>query len=522
MNDIPTEARTDVPYSDRALIDDVPNTTPDDADQQLPGDDKVRCEACPIRCFIRPGHTGSCDRYGNVDGVLTRMDPVTVLHRAVERGESVIAFAGAADTNDGNDDSGVRLIAAGAGTTYPDYKPAPFIVSSVAHGVDTITVVTEGIFSYCGVKVKIDTDRHLGDETATVHYDGQPVGHVSTTEYGSQMLSLGGVHHLTGLGKHAGLATMRVLELLCEKHAVDLHVDGGADVVVQAGAAPVINGVTEQRMRVGCGSATVGMFAGHWRELVDEVVVVDEHITGVLSEHQAGAVLGMRPTGIKIRGRRSTPGRIFNVADPGTGWGGTTIDDPLDVVLPFNAKHAWPGLRLLMTSTTGEDWAYFELDESLRPVPATASAEIVRSVQRIGDNCESALCSVVFMAGAGGSLRAGTAQAPIALTESIHRGDTRVTIGGAPVYLWPGGGITVMVDVECVPPGSFGHVPTPAIVAPLEFTLSAEAYASMGGHLGSVRALHDVVGTERIRYLDEQPRYRAGTPHPSDGTSREP
>jgi hypothetical protein len=28
-----------------------------------------------------------------------------------------------------------------------------------------ITVVTEGIFSYCGVKVKIDTDRHMGHGT---------------------------------------------------------------------------------------------------------------------------------------------------------------------------------------------------------------------------------------------------------------------------------------------------------------------------------------------------------------------
>ncbi len=27
-----------------------------------------------------------------------------------------------------------------------------------------VTVVTEGIFSYCGVKVKIDTDRHIGPE----------------------------------------------------------------------------------------------------------------------------------------------------------------------------------------------------------------------------------------------------------------------------------------------------------------------------------------------------------------------
>ena len=52
----------------------------------------------------------------------------------------------------------------GAGTTYPDYKPAPFIVASEVEGVDMVTVVTEAIFSYCGVKVKIDTDRHLGPE----------------------------------------------------------------------------------------------------------------------------------------------------------------------------------------------------------------------------------------------------------------------------------------------------------------------------------------------------------------------
>jgi hypothetical protein len=38
-------------------------------------------------------------------------------------------------------------------------------VSSEIDGVDMVTVVTEGIFSYCGVKVKIDTDRYLGPET---------------------------------------------------------------------------------------------------------------------------------------------------------------------------------------------------------------------------------------------------------------------------------------------------------------------------------------------------------------------
>ena len=36
----------------------------------------------------------------------------------------------------------------GAGTTYPDYKPAPFIVAAEIDGIDMVTVVSECIFSY--------------------------------------------------------------------------------------------------------------------------------------------------------------------------------------------------------------------------------------------------------------------------------------------------------------------------------------------------------------------------------------
>ena len=209
---------------------------------------------------------------------------------------------------------GPFVTAVGAGTTYPDYKPAPFIVSSRVDGVDMVTVVTEGIYSYCGVKVKIDTDRHLGAECAIVRAEGEPVGHVTTGEYGSQMLSLGGVNHLTHGGKKEGRVTCETLLVLSNRKSVELVVDGGASVIVQAGKAPIINGKLEERMRVGCGSATIGMFAKQWGDKVDEVVVVDDHITGVLSEHQAGKLLGMRDTGIKMKGRRSTPGRYFHVA----------------------------------------------------------------------------------------------------------------------------------------------------------------------------------------------------------------
>src|SRR5260370_32825418 len=168
-------------------------------------DDKIRCHDCHVTCYIKTGAAGACDRYANHNGDLVRVDPHIVLERTVSHGGRLVPFQAGGDW-DGKivHEPNVFVTAIGAGTTYPDYKPAPFIVSSVIDGVDMVTVVTEGIFSYCGVKVKIDTDRYLGPETATVRAQGEAVGHVTTGEYGSQMLSLGGVHHLTGGSEKKG------------------------------------------------------------------------------------------------------------------------------------------------------------------------------------------------------------------------------------------------------------------------------------------------------------------------------
>ncbi len=462
--------------------------------------DTVRCDACPVTCFIKPGMAGACDRYANDAGKLVRVDPLVVLEHTVEAGQKVVPFLGKSDWNGEIVKSpGAFVTAIGAGTTYPDYKPAPFIVSSQVDGVDTVTVVTEGIFSYCGCKVKIDTDRHLGPERNFVRVDGEPIGHVTTGEYGSQMLSLGGVNHLTHGGKKEGRVTCDALLRLCNGEAVEMTVDEGATAIVQAGKPPVINGKVEERMRVGCGSATIGMFAKQWYGKVDEVVVVDDHITGVLSEHQAGKVLGAGDTGIKIRGRKSTPGRYFHVAEPGSGWGGTNVTDPLEIVTGFDKKHAWPGLRMLMVSTTGEQHAYYELDEALKPVERDLPANLQESVARIAENCEPALSTVLFMAGAGGSLRAGVTENPVRLTRSVRDTITRVTSGGAPVYVWPGGGITFMVDVTLLPDRAFGYVPTPALVAPIEFTMKLSDYAALGGHVSEVRPVEQVLNDVSLR-----------------------
>ncbi|GAB1363595.1 hypothetical protein MASR1M32_28310 [Rhodobacter sp.] len=455
--------------------------------------EKIRCDACPVMCYIAPGQTGACDRYANEAGRIVRTDPVVLLSQTVAQGGQVVPFA-ARDWDGSPVPADAFVTGIGSGTTYPDYKPAPFIVSSRMGDADMVTVVTEAIFSYCGVKVKIDTDRFLGPEGAVVRVGGEAVGHVTTAEYGSQMLSLGGVHHLTGGSKPEGRITCASLLALCNGEAVEMEIEGGSRLTVQAGHPPIVDGGTERRMRVGCGSATIGMFAVQWQGLVDEVVVVDDHITGVVSEHQAGRVLGWAPTGIRIKGSRSTPGRYFRVSEPGLGWGGTRLTDPLEILGDWQEKKgARPGLRLLMVSTTGEEYAYYVLDQDLRPVEAPLPEALRATVGLIDENCEPSLCTVLFVGGAGGSLRAGVTKNPVRLTRSVQSGGTRLTCGGAEAFVWPGGGITFMVDVTRLPAGAFGYVPTPALVAPLEFTLPREEYLAMGGHEEAIRDLDRIM-----------------------------
>jgi hypothetical protein len=127
--------------------------------------------------------------------------------------------------------------------------------------------------------------------------------------------------------------------------------------------------------------------------------------------------------------------------------------------------------------------------------------EIRQVVNLVAENCEPALTTVLFIAGAGGSLRAGATRSPIRLTQAIKDSRVNVTCGGAAAYVWPGGGITVMVDVALMPDRSFGTVPTPAIVAPLEFTMRLADYEALGGHMQSVQSLQAVMERHRSRIV---------------------
>ncbi len=432
----------------------------------------VICDACPVRCQIKEGYVGACQRFVNRGGVLERTIPLLTF-------DDVRAIVGP----DWKPEIREPLITGiGAGTTYPDCKPAPRIVQGSVHGVDVVTVVTEAPLSYSGIKLKIDTDRTIGQEGSPILYRRKKVGHLTTEEYGSKILSLGGVNLLTG---QDGLLVARLVSDLANRQRVRLKIKDGSSVEVQVGQQPVIDGEIDDVMRVGCGSATLGLFAPLFKQAADEAIVIDSHLTGLMSEHAAGIFVGAKPTGVRLVFPQSTPGRYFG--DHGQGWGGTSLMDPRDVIRDIDLNVAWAGMTILITETTGRRFIFLELqsDGTLKDIPATNAVQT--AIKELGESCQAARVSAVYCGGSGGSARAGVTRYPIRLTKAVHGMKARLTIGGAPAFVLPGGGINFMVDVEKVMPGSFTWVPTPATVCPIEYTMTLDDYKEIGGHEEAIK-----------------------------------
>jgi len=443
--------------------------------------ERARCDACPIHCEIAEGFTGACQRFHNTDGTLVRTVP---LHTFVDVQEIV-----------GPDyEEAIRrplITAFGAGTTYPDSRPAPFIVQGKSLGVDVVTVVTEAPLSYSGVKVKIDAEKSIGEEGAPVLKQGRKVGHVSTEEYGAKMLSIGGVNLISGKN---GFAVADLVTKIANQEKVKLRVKDGSNLELQVGKAPIIDGERMHKMRVGCGSASMGLFTAIFKEAADEVIVLDSHITGLFTEHEAGKFAGAPYSGLTLTGRRSTSGRYFE--ECGSGWGRTSIINPLDIIADVNKQIAWVGMTVLITETTGEQAVMFRWNGHIfEEIPLTSMAQM--AADSINQTAQPSRVSALYIGGAGGSARAGVTKHPIKLTHAVHARKACLTACGAPTFIYPGGGITFTVDVEQVKAGAFSWIPTPATVAPIEYTMRVEDYIEMGGHQEAMKPFDVIAGKIR-------------------------
>ena len=126
----------------------------------------IQCDACPIECQIKEGYIGACHQYKNEQGEIVR---ITTHHRFKDVKDIVGEDLGEAIRRP-------LITGIGAGTTYPDCKPSPYIVNRKIDDVDVVTVVTEAPLSYSSITVKIDTDIPIGDEGAEVRVGKRTVG----------------------------------------------------------------------------------------------------------------------------------------------------------------------------------------------------------------------------------------------------------------------------------------------------------------------------------------------------------
>lgn len=443
----------------------------------------VKCTSCSVQCRIPPGGTGACKRYVNIDGKLVRnRAPVAHQPPATLERELPVLFTGV-----------------GAGTTYPDYNPGAYIIEQEVEGIDIITVVSEAPLSYSSMLIKIDTNYDIGEEGSIVTRDKSPVGMVITEQYGSKMISIGGVNRIKG--KH-GIAVARTIAEIANGERVTLQVKGGSTLELRVGSHPVIDGKVDELMRVGCGGAVVALFAKHLKEVVDEVIILDSHITGTFTGHPAGAELIDYKSGITPRGTLSGPGRYFGKSGPG--WGGTDVLDPKDAIVDIDMNYAWEGMRVLVTETTGRQAAFFRVTGEGGLERVEIPPEVQAVVDLINENCESARVSAVFMGGCGGSARAGVTSNPIELTKAVHAGEAKLTVAGVPAYVLPGGGINFLVDVEGPVEKPFTWIPTPAMVVPIEYTMRREVFERIKGHVGSIRPLKEVLEKEKVQIVERK------------------
>ena len=218
--------------------------------------------------------------------------------------------------------------------------------------------------------------------------------------------------------------------------------------------------------------------------------VIDHHVTGLFTEHLAGADVGMEWSGVIPNARKSSRGRYFG--EHGEGIGGTTIETPRDAIKSVDMTRARAGMQILVVNTTGEIRALFEVlpDGDVKEIPMTEKAAAL--ADDIMNNCEESLASVMYTGGTGGSARGGVCTKPLAITKAVHEGKAVLTIGGAPAYILPGGGINFIVDAGKVVNHGFTWVPTPATVAPVEYTMTKADYEAIGGHMDCIRPVEEL------------------------------
>ncbi len=457
----------------------------------------VRCINCPVGCEIKLGKMGECRMYVNDNGTIVRAVPLTTF-------ESVKEVVGE------ECDEVIRhplVTGIGAGFRHSGRTGQHrLIVQDKVHGVDVVTCVSECHFLYSGVVVKLDCEKYVGEEGADIFHKGKKVGMVTQEFYGAKTIYIGGANRL--IGENGWLAAKLGADIANRKR-VELKVKNGAKLEIQVGQKPVINGEVAERRRWCCGvTSAVFLFKDFLAGLIDEVVVIDRHNGGAFGTFEEkktvyGTTIGkewettwgrITKSGIKYRGEIAL-GNIWYPYPGGTGLGMTKIESPLDIMESFDPQKLKPGFRLLITEPNADRIALFEFTDKGEFKEADIPAKLKQGIEEFKACCEPAKVSAYFMPCASGSARHAVVapRKSLNLNQAIWDKKACITVGGAPTTVLVGGGVAFIVDVERVKPGSFYWTNHPAIVSPLEWTMKYQDFVDIGGNVGSVRPLREVL-----------------------------
>ena len=99
--------------------------------------EKIRCDACPVMCYIADGNSGACDRYANHAGELVRLDPLTI----IQSGYDVVPFLGegASENWDGDIIKGKRTFVTAVGAVSKKKLIETSNVLAISHRRDALT-----------------------------------------------------------------------------------------------------------------------------------------------------------------------------------------------------------------------------------------------------------------------------------------------------------------------------------------------------------------------------------------------
>jgi hypothetical protein len=180
------------------------------------------------------------------------------------------------------------------------------------------------------------------------------------------------------------------------------------------------------------------------------------------------------------------------------------VVDPAAALEVVDPTKIWPGMKVLVLEVTGRKAALLEADQAKAFHPLPLPAEVAEMRDLIAANAEPSLTSVIYTGGCGGSARSGVTANPIKLNQAVHAGRVRLSVGGVPAHVLPGGGINFLVEAGRSRWRPFTWTPAPAVVAPLEYTMERQTYLDLGGHRHNLRLLSDLKAERACQEWDEK------------------